>query len=110
MASLLTMEPDPRVEGRVEDVDDRVEQHDEEGAEERDDEHRRNVELADRLGGVLPDSLEVEDGLGEDRAASHHRAEVEAPEGDTGIIELRRTCLTMHAPLAERPFARAVRT
>ena len=50
--------------------------------EHRDREHRRHVELADRVGRVLADALEVEDRLGEDRAAAEHRAEVEAPERD----------------------------
>ena len=37
---------------------------------------------ADRLGEVLADALDVEDRLGEDRAAAEHGAEVQAPERD----------------------------
>ena len=51
-------------------------------SEQRDREHRRHVELADRLGGVLAHALQVEDRLGEDRAAAEHGAEVQPPQRD----------------------------
>ena len=56
-----------------------------------DEEDRRHIELADRLGRVLPHALEVEDRLREDRAAADHRAEVEPQSVMTGINELRST-------------------
>ena len=52
-----SVQPHPRVECRVHDVDDRAEHHDEERAEHRDREHRRDVELLHRLSGVLADAL-----------------------------------------------------
>ena len=58
--------------------------NDEERPEHRYGQNRRYVELTDRVGRVLAYSLEIEDRLGEDRSASHHRAEVEAPERDDG--------------------------
>ena len=65
--------------------------------------------LLNRLAGVQPDPLQVEDGLREDRAATDHGAEVEAEEGDDGISELRSTWWI--GPGARcRPLARAVRT
>ena len=77
-------EPDARVERRVEDVDERVEQHDEEGAEQRHREDRRHVERADRLGEVLAHALQVED-----RAS----AVIEAESMARGIRFLKETTL-----------------
>ncbi len=53
----------------------------EEGAEHGHRDDRRLVELADRVGRVLADALEVEDDLGEDRAAADHERRSRGPRG-----------------------------
>ena len=73
-----------------------------------DEEYRGNVELADRLGGVLADALKVEDGLGEDRAAADH-APNEAPEGEDRDHRVAQHVPEQHLA-SVRPLARAVRT
>src|SRR3954451_3761755 len=45
----LCTQPDPRVERRVDDVHDGAQNHHEEGAEHRDHQHRRDIELLDRV-------------------------------------------------------------
>ena len=91
----------PWVERRVDDVHDRVEEDDEERAEQRDREHRRHVEPADGLLEVLADALDVEDGLREDRAAAEHGAEVQAPERDDRDERVAQHVVAEHALLAE---------
>src|SRR5215218_210937 len=73
--------PHARVEERVDDVDDQVQEDDEEGAHEHGALHRGQVALLDGVEGQSPDAGDVEDGLGEDRAAQQD-AEVEAEDGD----------------------------
>ena len=75
-------------------------------AEHRDREHRRHVELPDRLGRVLADALEVEDRLGEDRAAAEHGAEVEAPERHDRDQRVAQHVLEEHPALGEPLGAR----
>ena len=48
---------DARVERGLEDVGDRVEDHDEEGAVDRDDHDRPQIQPLQRVRGVLPDAL-----------------------------------------------------
>ena len=74
-----------------------------------DREHRRDVEAADRLGEVLADALDVEDGLGEDRAAAEDVAEVQAPQRDDRDERVAQHVAEQHAR-SPRPLARAVRT
>src|SRR5215207_9787994 len=75
-------QPDAGIEIGVDDVHDRVEEDDEECTEHRHRHERRQVERPDRLPRVEPDAREVVHGLGEDRPASDHRAEVEPEQGD----------------------------
>ena len=64
----------------------------------------------DRLGRVLADALEVEDGLGEDRAAADHGAEVEAPQRDDRDHRVAQHVPDHDLPLARAPWRAAVRT
>ena len=66
----------------IRDVDDRVEQHDEERAEQRHPDQRRQIQAADRLARVQPDSVQVVHRFGEDRAAADHLPEVEPEQRD----------------------------
>src|SRR3954466_1596749 len=60
-SSCLCSKPDPRVEVGVGDVNQRVEEDDEESAEESDRHDRRQVEMGERFLRVLADAVEVED-------------------------------------------------
>src|SRR5690348_8025316 len=75
------LEPHAWVEEGVDDVHDQAEQDDEEGAHEDRALHGRQVALLDGVVGEAPDAGDVEDGLGEDRAAQQD-AEVEAEDRD----------------------------
>src|ERR1044072_3697837 len=75
-------EPHARVELRVGDVDQRVEDDDEEGAEQGHGHQRRQAEPFHGFRRILADPVQAEQLLGEDRAAADHGAEVEAEEGD----------------------------
>src|SRR5690242_12407651 len=73
--------PHTRVEERVDDVDDQVEEDDEEGAHEDRPLDGRQVALLDGVEGQAADAGDVEDRLGEDRTTEQD-AEVEAEDGD----------------------------
>src|SRR4051794_5584399 len=72
---------DARVDERVEDVDDQVRDDDEERPEEHRSLDHREVAVLDRVEGKPADPGDVEDALGEDRAAEQH-ADVDARGGD----------------------------
>ena len=71
---------------------------------------RRQVEAADRLAGVQPDTVEVVDRLGQDGAAADHHAEVEPEQRDDRDHRVAQHMADAHLALADRPLARAVRT
>src|SRR5215207_6482550 len=71
--------PDPRVEERVGDVDDEVQDDDEERREDDGALDRRHVPPGDRGVGQPPDARDVEHGFGEDRAAEQY-AQVDAED------------------------------
>src|SRR4051812_19627241 len=70
-------EPDPRVQIRVGDVDERREDDDERRAVKRHAHQRRQVLLVDRLGRVVADPVDRVDRLGDDRPTAEHGGEVE---------------------------------
>src|SRR5436190_13414284 len=90
---------DSGVEVPVEDVDDRAEEDDEERPVKRHAHDRREVEVADRLRRVPAHAVQVEDGLGEDRAAADHRGEVEAEQAHDRDQRVPEHVLEQH-PLA----------
>src|SRR6201991_4728671 len=71
--------PHSRIDERVQDVDDEGHDHDEEGAEQHGALDHRQVRVRDRIVGVAPDALDVEDRLSEDRAAEQD-ADVQAEQ------------------------------
>src|SRR3954466_1823769 len=73
--------PHTRVEERVDDVDDQVEEDDEEGAHEDRPLDGRQVALLDGVEGEAADAGDVEDGLGENSPAEQD-PEVEAEDRD----------------------------
>src|SRR4051812_4658485 len=72
---------DPRVEERVEDVDDHAGQGDAEREEQRRPLDRRQVVPVDGVEGQAADAVDAEHRLGQDRAA-HQHADVDAEDGD----------------------------
>src|SRR3954466_4164356 len=90
----------PRVEERVRDVDDQVEQDDEEGGEQDRALDLRQVEPLDRVIAVAADAGDVEHRLGEDRAAEQD-AEVEAQDRDDGSDGAAHAVPHHHGALAE---------
>ena len=102
-------EPDARVEVGVGDVDQDVEEDDEEGAEERHRHDRGEVLLFQRFRGEQADAFDVEERLGDDRAAADQHAEVEPEQGDHRDQRVAQHVLGHHPALLS-PLARAVRT
>src|SRR4051812_3361394 len=74
-------EPDPRVQIRVGDIDERREDDDERRAVKRHAHQRRQVLLVDRLGRVVADPVDRVDRLGDDRPTAEHGGEVEPEQG-----------------------------
>src|SRR5215211_7753297 len=70
----------PWIQVRVQEVDDRAEENDEERAVERHAHDRRQVEVPDRLRRVLAHAVQVEDRLRQDRSAAEHGGEIEAEQ------------------------------
>src|SRR5262245_3838697 len=75
---------DPRVEPCVQNVDDRVREHDEDGAVDDGGHDHRQIEPGQRVVREVPDPVEVEHDLDEQRAPGHEDAEVQAEETDEG--------------------------
>src|SRR5205823_9343678 len=73
---------DPWVEERVQDIHQCTEYDDEKGTVESYAHDRREIEIADGLSGVPANPFEVENGLGQDRAAAQNRGEVKGEEAD----------------------------
>ena len=73
---------DPRVDRRIQDVQQEVDQHDRRAGEDHDPGHHRDVDVAagDRLHGLVPEPREPEDGLDVDRDAEG-RAHVHPDHG-----------------------------
>src|SRR4051812_6635320 len=92
--------PHARVEERVEDVDHQVQGDDEEGPDDDDALHRRQVGLLDRVEREAPDAGDVEHRLGEDGAAEQD-AEVEAEDGDDRRDRRAHAMAEDHGPLAQ---------
>src|SRR3954447_16734015 len=74
-------QPHARVDDAVQQVDDQVHEDDEERGKQGDTEDHRQVIGADAVQRQLAQTVQVVDGLGEDRPAEQ-RAEVEAEDGD----------------------------
>src|SRR5262245_16923249 len=72
----------PRVEPRVEQVDDCVRDHDEECGVDHCREDHRQIEVLQRVVRQLADPVEPEHDLGEERRAADERAEVQSEERD----------------------------
>ena len=81
VVSTGSAEPDPRVDHRVQDVDDEVRDDDEEGGEQGHAKDDRQVLIADRVDGELAEAVEAERRLGQDGAAEQ-TTEVQPEDGD----------------------------
>src|ERR1700754_2757680 len=92
--------PHARVEERVDDVDDQVQEDDEEGAHEDRALHGRQVALLNGVEGEASDAGDVEDGLGEDSPAEQD-PEVEAEDGDDRRDGRAHAVLEDDGPLAQ---------
>src|SRR5690348_1675373 len=75
--------PNPRVQDRVEQVDEQVRDQEDQHQDGDEADDRRRVVAQDALVEVVADAVDVEDPLGDDGAA-HERADVRADEGDHG--------------------------
>src|SRR5919197_1369759 len=82
-SSRATSVPDPRVDERVQDVDDQVRADDEHGPEQHGSLDGRQVRVDDRVVGVAPDPRIFEHGLRE-HGAAEEKADVESRHGDDG--------------------------
>src|SRR4051794_22070735 len=89
----------------VHDVHDQVKQDDEEGREQDRPLHAWQVEALDALERVATDARDVEDRLGEDRAAEQD-ADVEAEDRDHRRHRAAHAMVHHHAPLAQALRAR----
>ena len=84
-ATVVSPQPDPRVQVGVEHVDDDVRGHHDDGEEEDRPEDEAEVERGqDRVGEQEPDALQVEDEL-DDREAADEPREGEAEDGDRDV-------------------------
>ena len=72
--------PHPRVEPGVDEIDERVREHDEERRVHHGREDHGQVEVLQRVERELADAVQAEDDLGQQRTAADERAEVEAEE------------------------------
>src|SRR3954463_4621197 len=91
---------DARVDDGVEDVDDQVRDDDEERAEQHRALDHREVAVLDRVEREAADPGDVEDGLGEDRAAEQH-ADVDPGGGHERRDRAAHTVAQHHAALAQ---------
>ena len=80
-SSRAVSEPDPRIEDRVETVDDQVEQDDHDGREHDDADDHREIRLLVRDDHLAAETRQVEDRLREDGAAEC-QGDVEPEDGD----------------------------
>src|SRR5712671_1638369 len=72
----------PRVEPRVDQVDERIREHHEECGVDHGGEDHGEVEVLERVERQLPDAVQAEHDLGQQRTAADERAEVEPEEAD----------------------------
>src|SRR5262249_18032056 len=91
----------PRVEPRVEQVDDRVRDHDEERGVDHGREDHRQVEVLQRVVRQLADPVEPEHDLGEERSAADESAEVQPEERDEADQRHAKRVAQQHAPLGQ---------
>ncbi len=86
-----------------------AEDDDGERGQHDDRQQRHDVEPPDRIGGQLADAVQVEDRLGQDRAAADHLGEVEAPQRDDRDQAVAQDVADQHLALGQ-PLGPAVRT
>src|SRR5471032_162322 len=94
---------DPRIEQRVDEVDDRIRQDDEEGGVDDRRENHGQVEVLQRVERQLADPVQPEHDLGQERPTSDERSEVEAEEADERD-QRRPQRMTEHHPLLRDPL------
>ena len=98
---------DARVERRVEQIDEEVHEHDNDGDEHHQVLHDRVVAPADRLDQEARDAGNVEHGLGDDQAADQEGG-LDADDGDHRQQRVAQGMIVVDV-LSEAPLARAVR-
>src|SRR4051794_596381 len=92
---------DPRIEDRVEDVGDQVEQHDDGGADDQPAQHDVDVVVADPVvEQVAPHPVPDEDRLGDDRGAEQ-RADAEGDDGGERDQRVAQAVLEHGAPVGQ---------
>src|ERR1700716_3600640 len=93
--------PDPRVEQRVDEIDDGVREYDEKRGVDHGREDHWQVKVLERVEGQLADPVQSEDDFGQERAAADERAEVEAEEANEDDQRRPQRMADQHAPLGE---------
>src|SRR5262249_51315069 len=91
----------PRGEPRVEQVDDRVADHDEERGVDHGREDHRQVEVLQRVVRQLADPMEPEHDLGEERGTADERSEVKSEKRDEADQRHAQRVAEQHAPLGQ---------
>ena len=104
LGSPRSTRPDPRVEARVEDVDERAHDRDEEGAVDHGRHDHRQVERGQRVVGEPADPRQPEDDLGQQCAAADEDAEVEAEERHERDQRVAQHVPDEHARAARGPW------
>src|SRR3954453_20472470 len=99
-SSAMWSVPDPWIEEGIHDVHEQVHHDDGKRADQHRSLHDRQVALLDRIKGQTADTGDVEDGLGEDRAAEED-AEIEAEDGHDRRDRGAQAVLEDDAPLAQ---------